>query len=149
MGNLQSLMIILAIVIVGVSIAVGIQFYAQENVKAARQVCFSELNEFTLMAKTWWNTPLEQGGGGKPTTISGSGGPALNNLDKLGIYIGYNYQTSNNTFSTLNASYQIQNGGPNSVKFNCTANVNSNGSPINIILNYNMKTDDIQINIVN
>jgi len=144
MGNVQSLMIILAIVIVGVSIAVGTTYYKQQHINTSRQICFSELNEFASMAKAWWNTPLEQGGGGKTISLSSTG-----NIDNLGVYIGYNYQSGNNTFTTLNASYQIQDGGDHSVTFECTSNVQNNGSPMNILFTYNMKTDESVINIVN
>lgn len=149
MGISQVFMVILSIIIVAVSIAVGMQYFTQENVKAARTACFSDLNYFASVAKTWWNTPIQQGGGGKATYLSGSGGPGPNNIDKLGIYIGHNYQTSGNTFTTTNGSFHILYGGANSVKFNCTSNTYFNGAPINIIFIYNMKTDLIQINIIN
>ena len=144
MGNSQIFMIIMGIVIVVIAIAVGLQYFSEENVKAARQLCLSELNYFSNTAKAWWNTPLEQGGGGKALSLGGN-----NNLDRLGIYMGHNYQTSDNKFSTINATYEIQNGGDYTVIFDCVSNTYANGSPINIIFTYNMKTDAFQINNVN
>ena len=148
MGNSQIFMIIMGIVIVVIAIAVGLQYFSEENVKAARQLCLSELNYFSNIAKAWWNTPREQGGGGKVLHLGGGGG-GNNNLDRLGVYIGHNYQTNDNTFSTINATYEIQNGGDYTVIFDCVSNTYTNGSPINIIFTYNMKTDAFQINNVN
>ncbi len=149
MGVSQMFMMILVIIIVATSITVGMQYFAHENVKTARSACLSELNYFSSVAKLWWNTPIQHGGGGKATYLSGSGGPGPNNIDKLGIYIGHNYQTSGNTFNTDNGRFQILYGGENSVKFNCLSNTYFNGTPINIIFIYNMKTDSVQINIIN
>lgn len=147
MGNSQIFMIIMGIVIVVIAISVGLQYFSEENIKAARQANLSELNYFANRAKAWWNTPLSQGGGGKPLSLTGGG--SGNNIDKLGIYIGHDYQANDNTFSTINATYEIQNGGDYSVKFDCINNTYSNGLPINIVFIYNMKTDSIQINTVN
>lgn len=155
MGNTQNLMILLSVIVVGASIVTGLYYFEQKSINTARQVCLSELNYFSSIAKTWWNTPLEQGGGGKTSSL-GSGGighghgqGSGNTIDQLGIYIGHNYQVSDDTFSTSNGTFRIQNGGVNSVKFNCTANTSSSGEPINIIFIYNMKTDGVDINVVN
>ncbi|MDP8268397.1 MAG: hypothetical protein P9L97_06680 [Candidatus Tenebribacter davisii] len=148
MGNLQSLMIVLSIILVGISIAVGLHYYSQENINNAQQTCFSELNHFASIAKTWWNTPLQQGGGGKSVHLSG-GRPGSNNIEKLGIYIGHDFQMGDHIFSTKNASYEILDGGENAVKFQCLATTYKNGAPINIVFIYNMKTDGTQISIIN
>ncbi len=155
MGNQQNLLILLAVIVVGVSIGVGMNYFEQRNINSARQSCISELNYFSSLAKTWWNTPLEQGGGGKPSRLRGGGGGhghghgSRNNIDNLGVYIGHDYQVNNNTFSTINGTYRIQSGGDYSVKFTCTGNTNSGGEPINVIFTYNMRTDVVDINIVN
>lgn len=153
MGNTQNLLILLAVIVVGISVAVGMYYLEQSNINSARQACMSELNYFSSIAKTWWNMPLEQGGGGKPIRLRdgghGHGHGSINNIDKLGIYIGHDYQARNDTFSTTSGTYRIQNGGDYSVKFTCTSNINSNDEPIKIIFVYNMKTDSIDIDIVN
>ncbi|MBT3755991.1 MAG: hypothetical protein HOK80_01615 [Candidatus Cloacimonetes bacterium] len=152
MGNQQNLLILLAVIIVGVSIGVGMNYFEQRNINSARQSCLSELNYFSSIAKTWWNTPLEQGGGGKPRRLRGGGGHGhgrIRMIDQLGIYIGHDYNIRNDTFSTENGSYRIRQGGNYSVRFICTGNTNSNGEPIEIIYIYNMKTDEVDIDIIN
>lgn len=88
MDNLQSLMIILAIVIVGVSIAVGLTYYQQQHINTVRQISFSELNQFASKAKTWWNTPLEQGGdGGEEDTVEDCAANVNDNGSPINTYL--------------------------------------------------------------
>ena len=64
MGQQQLLLIVLGIIIIGLSIAVGISVAATSSVQANRDAVLSELQNLSALARSHYIRPTELGGGG-------------------------------------------------------------------------------------
>ena len=149
MGTQQVLLLVLSVILIGVSIATGLVMFRNQAINSNRRACIEEMNRFSASAKAWWMTPANMGGGGRVEYLSGGGGEWTNYLDKLGRYLGHNFNAQSNSMETQNAIYKIEYGGKYSVKFKATGNENKNGSPIKIDFIYNMSADTLSISIIN
>ena len=94
MGYQQNLMIFLGIIIISISIAVGITMYIQDMTKINRQSIISDMNIFAGLANTFYRTPANMGGG-----------DGIWDVDKMGMWFGYNYNAANNIISNDNGTY--------------------------------------------
>ena len=94
MGYQQKLMIFLSIIIIGLSIAVGITTYIQDMTKINRQSIIFDMNIFAGLANTFYRTPANMGGG-----------DGIWDVDKMGMWFGYNYNAANNIISNDNGTY--------------------------------------------
>ena len=65
MGQQQLLMIVLAIIIVGIAIAISVQLFRSNAVEAKRDVLIEETSSLAAMAIQYYKKPQEMGGGGK------------------------------------------------------------------------------------
>ena len=65
MGQQQLLMIVLAIIIVGIAIAISVQLFRSNAVEAKRDVLIEETSSLAAMAIQYFKKPSEMGGGGK------------------------------------------------------------------------------------
>ena len=65
MGQQQLLMIVLAIIIVGIAIAISVQLFRANAVEAKRDVLIEETSSLAAMAIQYFKKPAEMGGGGK------------------------------------------------------------------------------------
>ena len=63
MGTQQILLILLAVIIVGVSVAVGLQMQHTQGVNGHRQIMISRMNELVIQALTYRMMPSDQAGG--------------------------------------------------------------------------------------
>ena len=94
MGYQQNIMIFLSIIIIGISISVGITTYTQKMTNINRQSIISDMNIFVGVAKAFYKTPNYMGGGNGTW-----------DLDKMGLWFDYHYDTANNTISNDNGTY--------------------------------------------
>lgn len=65
MGQQQLLMIVLAIIIVGIAIAISVQLFRSNAIEAKRDVLIEETSSLAAMAIQYFKKPSEMGGGGK------------------------------------------------------------------------------------
>lgn len=68
MGQQQILLIVLAIIIVGVAIAISIQLFRSNAIEAKRDVLIEETTTLGTMALQYFKKPVELGGGGRSFT---------------------------------------------------------------------------------
>ena len=65
MGQQQILLIVLAAVIVGIAVVVGMQMMSESAVDANKRACTQDLLNLATKAQQWWRTPSSLGGGGR------------------------------------------------------------------------------------
>ncbi len=94
MGYQQVLMLFLSVVIIGISVTVGITIYIHEMTRINRQSIISDMNIFAGIANTFYKTPANMGGGDRTWDV-----------DKMGMWFGYNYDADNNSISNSNGTY--------------------------------------------
>ncbi len=68
MGQQQLLMIVLAIIIVGIAIAISIQLFRSNAIEAKRDILINECSNLASIAISYYKKPQEMGGGGKTFT---------------------------------------------------------------------------------
>lgn len=65
MGQQQLLMIVLAIIIVGIAIAISIELFRANAIDSKRDILMSECSNIASIAISYYKKPREMGGGGK------------------------------------------------------------------------------------
>ena len=92
MGTQQILLIVLTVIIVGVAIAVGIAMFKTHAMNSNRQAIISELNLMSASIIAYFKTPASQGGG-------------VYDIEKICMYLGYQYYSDGDSLTTVNGSY--------------------------------------------
>lgn len=87
MGQQQLLMIVLAIIIVGIAIAVSIELFRANAIDSKRDILINECSNLASIAISYYKKPREMGGGGK-------------------TFVGW--QVPNSMVQTVNGSYLAQ-----------------------------------------
>jgi hypothetical protein len=65
MGQQQLLMIVLAIIIVGLAIAISIQLFRASAIDSKRDILVNECSNLASIAISYYKKPIDMGGGGK------------------------------------------------------------------------------------
>ncbi len=68
MGQIQLLLVILGVIIVGIAIFVGITMFAHNTIEDTRNAIIVDLQNFASRAQAYYWKPTTQGGGGKSFT---------------------------------------------------------------------------------
>jgi len=68
LGQQQLLMIVLAIIIVGIAIAVSIELFRSNAIESKRDILVNECSNLASIAISYYKKPREMGGGGKTFT---------------------------------------------------------------------------------
>ena len=68
MGQQQILLIVLAAVIVGIAVVVGMQMMGESAIDANKRACTQDLLNLATKAQQWFRTPTALGGGGRTFT---------------------------------------------------------------------------------
>jgi len=100
MGTQQILLIVLSVIIVGIAVAVGITMFNTQSINSNRNACIADMNNFAASAYAWYKTPTSHGGSGNGSTTP--------TADAVGEYVGYNYNSTTDTWSTDNGTYKIE-----------------------------------------
>ncbi len=87
MGQQQLLMIVLAIIIVGIAIAVSIELFRANAIDSKRDILINECSNLASIAISYYKKPREMGGGGKSF---------------------FGWQVPNSMLQTVNGSYLAQ-----------------------------------------
>jgi len=67
-GQQQILLIVLALIIVGVAIAISVQLFRSNAIEAKRDILIQETTTLGTMAIQYFKKPVELGGGGRDFT---------------------------------------------------------------------------------
>jgi hypothetical protein len=65
MGQQQLLMIVLAIILVGLAIAISIQLFRASAIDSKRDILVNECSNLASIAISYFKKPIDMGGGGK------------------------------------------------------------------------------------
>lgn len=98
MGQQQLLLLILAAVIVGVAITLGINMFAQNSAQANQEAVVQDVLTIASRAQAWYRRPVQMGGGGRDWTANG--GVSLAKLNFPG-------QNANGSYSLTAAASQL------------------------------------------
>lgn len=64
MGTQQIILIVLAVIIIGVSVAIGISIFANQAYGSNRQAVSAEVSNLAGIMFQFWKTPVSMGGAG-------------------------------------------------------------------------------------
>jgi len=92
MGTQQILLIVLTVIIVGIAIAVGIAIFKAQAINSNRQAILSDLHLMSASIIAYFKTPATQGGG-------------VYDIEKICMYLGYQYYPAGDSLVTANGSY--------------------------------------------
>ncbi len=98
MGTQQILLIVLSVIIVGIAVAVGITMFNAQATNSNRQAVMSDMNNLAASALAYYKTPVSHGGGG------GSWG---SDVDPIGQWLGYDYDTGDDECTTGNGTFVL------------------------------------------
>lgn len=65
MGQMQLLLVVLGVLLVGIAIAVGITMFQGNAVESTRNAIINDLGYFAQRARSYYNKPTTSGGGGR------------------------------------------------------------------------------------
>ncbi len=119
MGQQQLLLIILAIIIVGIAIAVSIGLFRASAIDGKRDLLVSECSNIATIAISYFKKPREMGGGGK--TFTGWQIPTQLVSTKNGSYVAN--VTANNVVITGTGTEVVT--GNDSIKVQTTVTANT------------------------
>ena len=68
MGQQQLLLIVLGVIIVGIAVVVGINYFTSSSGKANREAIIADLTDIAIMAQKYYREPIKLGGGGNTFT---------------------------------------------------------------------------------
>lgn len=89
MGQQQLLLLILAAVIVGVAITLGINMFAQNSAQANQEAVVQDVLTIASRAQAWYRRPVQMGGGGRDWTANGGVSLAKLNFPNSNANGGY------------------------------------------------------------
>jgi hypothetical protein len=117
MGYQQILMLVLAVIIIGLSVAVGLTMFTEQMTRLNRQSILSDMNIFAGVANAYYKTPANYGGGNREWDV-----------DKMGIWFGYNYDAANNLISNDNGIYVFSSVGDDLIIVGTGTSIGNDGS---------------------
>ena len=95
MGQQQLLLIVLGVILVGVAVVLGIQYFGVGAEEGAKDELVAHNITIGANAQQWYKKPISMGGGGN--TFVGFGAHFLANLDKLQYSTNGSYTTTAGT----------------------------------------------------
>jgi hypothetical protein len=98
MGTQQILLIVLSVIIVGIAVAVGITMFNAQAINSNRQAVIGDLNNLAASALAFYKTPATHGGGGNTWSAD---------VDNVGNWLGYGYDSTTNTLTTGNGTFVL------------------------------------------
>ena len=133
MGYQQFLMLILALLIIGVAVSVGLDMFNQNSRNINRQSIISEMNIYAGVANAFYKAHVSLGGGGKAWDV-----------DRLGYWLGFNYEPTTNTTSSNNGIYTFSSSGDILTIIGVGTEIGNNGS-MNVQATMTIQGENCQI----
>jgi hypothetical protein len=134
MGQQQILLIVLAAVIVGIAVVVGMQMMGESAIDANKRACTQDLLSLAAKAQQWWRTPTSLGGGGRTFA-------ALVDSSDI-VILTPNASTENGTFDIKTA------GTASAVMLQITGIEDADDNGLPMILSINVTQDDVDILVI-
>jgi hypothetical protein len=85
MGQQQLLLIILAVLIIGIAIAIGVSLFTAQSVESNRDSLITDIENINAHAYEYYNRPVSIGGGGG--TVVGYRIPSKMATNENGVYV--------------------------------------------------------------
>ena len=117
MAYQQFLMLVLVVLIVAITISVGLDIFNQNACNVNRRAIISEMNIYASVALAFYKTPPSFGGGGREW-----------NVDRLGYWLGFDYDHTTNTTSSNSGSYTFSSNGDILTIIGVGTEIGNNGS---------------------
>ena len=117
MGNQQLLLLVLSVIIIGLSIAVGISMFHNHQVRNNRVAIIGDLTALASIAFSYYRTPADMGGGA-----------GIWDVDLLGPNLGHIYNSSTSSVFTENGTYTFSSLGDVLSIVGTGTEIGSNGS---------------------
>lgn len=130
MGQQQLLLLILAAVIVGVAITLGINMFAQNSAQANQEAVVQDVLTIASRAQAWYRRPVQMGGGGRDYTNI-----TLANL---------NFRSPN-----ANGSYALSNANNASLTITGTGVEDGDGDNVNLVVTAIISPDSVDQMTIN
>jgi hypothetical protein len=122
MGQQQLLLLILAAIIVGVTIMLGIDMFSQNSAEANQQAVVQDILAIAGRAQAWYKRPTQMGGGGR-------------------TYNGITLAKINLPTSNANGGYSITgNGNTATIVGNGVEDADGDGSPLQVTITVGVDT---------
>jgi len=146
MGASQILLIVLSVILIGVSIAVGIYMFNYQAYTANRQALIAELDIFRDKAVEYWRLPLSMAGAGQD--------PTKGTLQGLAGYLGFDLQESKNapittyyTYYSPNAEYHLTSFNGEELAIEALGTTTLLGNHPFVCMDYNLLSEEISLTI--
>jgi hypothetical protein len=97
MGQQQLLLTILAVLLIGIAIAIGVSLFTSQSVEANRDALISDIENITSHAMQFYYRPTSIGGGGG--TFVGYSIPAKMATNENGVYVASGATTTQITIT--------------------------------------------------
>lgn len=135
MGTQQLLLIVLSVIIVGISVAIGITMFSEGSAKANLDALTIDMQRYASACQQWAKKPLSMGGGANSFATIGTGAAAFTN-------IGMRNQNDNGTFTIT---------GPTATQLTLTGVGTSDGDDdgINCTIVMTVLDDSVRTNVTN
>lgn len=129
MGQTQLLMLVMAVIIIGIAVAVGITQMGESAFAANQNAVIGDSADIVARAHTWFRKPVMMGGGGQDfATNGGLSFPA----------IGMSTQHDENEYSNANGCYVIDNPTGDTFTLNAYGKERDrNGQVVHVIIPFN------------
>lgn len=139
MGNQQLLLLVLSVIIIGLSIAVGISMFHNYQVRNNRVAIIGDLTALASVASSYYRTPADMGGGA-----------GIWDVDLLGPNLGHIYNSSTSSVFTENGTYTFSSSGDVLSIVGTGTEIGSNGSTnVQALLTLTGATNQMTTTILN
>ncbi len=117
MAYQQFLMLVLAVLIIAITVSVGLDIFNQNSRNVNRRAIISEMNIYASVAIAFYKTPTSFGGCGREWDV-----------DRLGYWLGFDYDHTTNTTSSNIGSYTFSSNGDTLTIIGVGTEIGNNGS---------------------
>jgi type II secretory pathway pseudopilin PulG len=123
MGQQQLLLLILAAVIVGVAIVLGVNMFAQNSAQANQEAVTQDVLTIASRAQAWYRRPTQMGGGGR-------------------TYAGMTLTDLNFPASNANGTYAVGTGTATTIQItgNGVEDPDGDGTPLSVVVTVGVDT---------
>lgn len=136
MGLQQFVLIVLAIIVIGVAISVGISLFINQSYINNQQSCAAELqNNYCTLSLQYYKTPKSQGGAGQDSTEV--------TVEKVATFLGFHGPNHSLLSPSDNGEFRVTGTTSTTVTLKALGTEEKGGKKPMITSTVNLKTGDI------
>ena len=145
MGMQQVILIVLAVILIGIAIVIGISVFGKSAYNSNVQSIMVELEQFRSSIKEYWMLPTSMGGVGKDITRTGT--------ESLARFIGFTSDSSGGTLSVLykhiseNGEFRLIDCQDTTVQIATLGKEQKGGRFPLVTYSFNMLTDEVDTSV--